>query len=96
MTKLHLISSMTNNFRGKQANFRGAFGPLSARFRGAFGVAFLAALLYEKSTLFSCFLHFGRKMHRSGKNGKAASYMHFNRTFIKGRYCVTDCYHGNT
>ena len=96
MTKLHLISSMTNNFRGKQVNFRGAFGPLSARFRGAFGVAFLAALLYEKSPLFSCFLRFSQKTHRSGKNGKTPSYMYLSHTFIKGRYCVTDCYHGNT
>ena len=84
MTKLHLISSMTNNFRGKQANFRGAFGPLSGRFRGAFGVPFLAALPYEKVPLFSCFLRFGPKTHRSGKNRKTPSYMYFSRTHIHG------------
>ena len=77
-------------FRGKRERFRGAFGPLSARFRGAFGVPFLAAPHYEKSPLFSCFLRFRPKTHRSGKNRKTLSYIGLpSYTYPNRRYCVT-------
>jgi hypothetical protein len=87
------------NFRGEQVNFRPTFGPLSAHFRATFGVAFLSAPHYEKLPLFSCFLRFAPKTHRSGKNEKAASYLYFSRTSIcavsRVRYCVTACHHVN-
>jgi hypothetical protein len=87
---------MMVNFRGEHINFRPTFGPLSAHFRATFGVAFLSALHYEKLPLFSCFLRFWPKMHRSGKNGKAASYLYFSRIYIVARYCVTEYHHVNT
>ena len=97
---MRISNSMMQRIRGKHERFRCAFGPLSGRFRAAFGVAFLSAPHYEKRPLFSCFLRFEPKMHRSGKNGKLASYLYFSRTAIcavsRVRYCVTACHHVNS
>ena len=84
MHKMQSNNTMMVNFRGEHTNFRPTFGPLSAHFRATFGVAFLAAPHYEKTPLFSRFLRFGSKTHRSGKNRKTPSYIHFNRTHIHG------------
>ena len=82
--------------RGKLVKYWPSRAPFAAHSRRVRGAYLLALFHREKYGVLAPSLRKSEKRVYREKEMKTPSYMHFNRTFIKGRYCVTACHHGNT